>query len=320
MGDNSQGNFDDELLAKLQDSAKRIELWQWLNSQSAAPHNSFTPCGMFPGAFVPHLTPSGTTQGADQSQPSSSGPQPTCFSLMWWPLFPPFFAPQHMAPSSHSHNTSPPVLASSSNSTLTELANEEEDEENERENDDDHVTLYDTESKTMFAEFNPEIKQSSKWDPPEQMSSYLDKHFNKNLRGEEAEEILEDYPMPNFPAMDVPRLDEELKKQLRSKGKDPHFGQEKTLFNIQEELLKVGGPLTCLWADMINLEVEADKEKIVLLVQRALVLLGSASHSITLERWKIAWARINPSLKSLATEKYEDRKDNLASWKKPPRN
>ena len=145
------------------------------------------------------------------------------------------------------------------------LVNEEEDEENERENDDDHVTLYNTESKTMFAEFNLEIKQSSKWDPPEQMSSYLEKHFNKNLRKEEAEAILEDYPMPNCPAMDVPRLDEEVRKQLRSKCKDLHFGQEKTLFNIQEELLKVGGPLTCLWADMINLEVEADKEKIALL-------------------------------------------------------
>ena len=72
------------------------------------------------------------------------------------------------------------------------------------------------------------------------------------MKGEEVEAILEDYPMPNCPALMVPRLDEEVKKQLRSKGKDPHFGQEKTLFNIQEEFLKVGGPLTCLWADMIN--------------------------------------------------------------------
>jgi len=75
------------------------------------------------------------------------------------------------------------------------------------------------------------------------MSSYLEKHFNRNLKGEEAEAILEDYPMPNYSALKVPRLDEEVKKQLRSKGKDPHFGQEKTLFNIQEELLKVGGLL-----------------------------------------------------------------------------
>ena len=62
---------------------------------------------------------------------------------------------------------------------------------------------------------------------------------------------------------------------------------------------------------MINPDVEPNKEKIALLVQRALVLLGSASHSITVERWKITWSRINPSLKSLAMEQYEGRKDNL---------
>jgi len=30
--------------------------------------------------------------------------------------------------------------------------------------------------------------------------------------------------MPNCPAIEVSRLDEEVKKQLRSKGRDPHFG------------------------------------------------------------------------------------------------
>ena len=94
MSDISQ---DNEFLARLQDPTKRIELWQWLNSASL--YNSFTPCGMFPGAFVPHLTPSGTAQGADQSQPSSSGSQLACFPPMWWPPFPPFFAPQQVAPS-----------------------------------------------------------------------------------------------------------------------------------------------------------------------------------------------------------------------------
>ena len=46
-------------------------------------------------------------------------------------------------------------------------------------------------------------------------------------------------------------------------------------------------------------------------MQRALVLLGSASHIISLERRKIAWARINPKLKSLASEEYDNRDTNL---------
>ena len=53
------------------------------------------------------------------------------------------------------------------------------------------------------------------------------------------------------------------------------------------------------------------KEDIVMLVQRALVLLGSASNTITLERRKIAWSRFNPKLKSLANEEYEKRKTSL---------
>ena len=162
----------------------------------------------------------------------------------------------------------------------------------------------------MFAKFNLEIEQTNTWDPPKQMNAYLEKHFNKSLKEEEAEAILEDYPMLNSPAIEVARRDKKVKKQLRSKGRDPHFGQEKMLFGIQGELLKVGGRLTCLWADMINPDVvEPDQEKIALLVQRALVLLRSASHSITLERRKIAW--INPSLKSLAMNQYEGRKDDL---------
>ena len=301
MSVSSQGNFDQELLARLQNPAKRLELWQRMSS--ASPHNSFTPRGTFPGAFAPHLTPSGTAQDAGLPQPF----QPGCFPPMWWPPFPPFF-PVDSNPIAPQQDT-----VSSNNSALAGRRDEEEDEiESESQyQDDDHVTIHDEESKTMFAEFNPEIEQPNTWDPPKQMSAYLEKHFNKSLKAEEAEAILEDYPMPNCPAIEVPRLDNEVRKQLKSKGKDPHFGQEKTLFSIQGELLKVGGPLTCLWADMINPDVEPDKEKIALLVQRALVLLGSASHSITVERRKIAWSRINPSLKSLAMEQYEGRKDNL---------
>ena len=324
MSDNSQGNFDQELLARLQDPAKRLELWQRMTKVS--PHNSFTPRGTFPGTLAPHLTPSGTAQGAGPQQPF----QPSCFPLMWWPPFPPFFPPQHVDNHPNADTVSPnasrqdmvspyaaqqDTVSPNNNSTSADQRAEEDDEvESERASqsqDDDRVVIHDEESNTMFAEFNPEIEQTNSWDPPKQMSAYLEKHFNKNLKGEEVEAILEDYPMPNCPAIEVPRLDEEVKKQLRSKGRDPHFGQEKTLFGIQGELLKVGGPLTCLWADMINPDVEPDKEKIALLVQRALVLLGSASHSITLERRKIAWARINPSLKSLAMEQYEGRKDNL---------
>ena len=44
---------------------------------------------------------------------------------------------------------------------------------------------------------------------------------------------------------------------------------------------------------------------------RVLVLLDSASHAISLERRKIAWARINHKLKSLALGDYKKRETNF---------
>lgn len=49
-----------------------------------------------------------------------------------------------------------------------------------------------------------------------------------------------------------------------------------------------------LGMSVVGLIAKVTPEDTVLLVQRALVLLGSVSHGITQERRHIAWARINP--------------------------
>ena len=123
---------------------------------------------------------------------------------------------------------------------------------------------------------------------------------------------MKDFPRPDCDAVVTPKMDEEVsKEQLKQKGKDAFFGSEKTLYRVQEQLLDTAGPLTCLWADLLNKDAMVSKEDNVMLVQRALVLLGSASNTITLERRKIAWSRFNPKLKSLANEEYEKRKTSL---------
>ena len=53
------------------------------------------------------------------------------------------------------------------------------------------------------------------------------------------------------------------------------------------------------------------KEDILLLIQRALVLLGNASHQISLERRRVAWSKINPKFKSLAEGDYSKRESCL---------
>jgi len=53
---------------------------------------------------------------------------------------------------------------------------------------------------------------------------------------------------------------------------------------------------------------EVSRKEALLLTQRALILLGSTSDAINLERRKI---KINSSLKGLATETYDKREDQL---------
>jgi hypothetical protein len=53
---------------------------------------------------------------------------------------------------------------------------------------------------------------------------------------------MKDFPKPLSGALAVPKLDGQVKDHLKAKGKDPHFGAEKSLYKIQEHLLDVAGP------------------------------------------------------------------------------
>lgn len=168
--------------------------------------------------------PSGMAQGA---QPPFSGASPALFSPMWWSPFQPVFM-LHTVPGPHPPSPTGSTLESS-NMHLAEVSKDDADT---WEDDNDHVLLRDSESGTLFAEFNPKLHPMGMWDPPEQMGTFLEKHFNHSLSAEEREAILQDFPKLNCPAMEVPSLDDDVKTQLRSKGKDPQFGAEKTMFKI----------------------------------------------------------------------------------------
>jgi len=116
------------------------------------------------------------------------------------------------------------------------------------------------------------------------------------LADNDREAILKEFPVPDCDAVKVLTLDPAVMEQLKSKGKDPRYGVERNLYKIQEQLLDVTGPLTSLWVELLQPDVELSKQEIVLRLQRTLVLLGSTSHSINVERQRVAWARINPKL------------------------
>ena len=133
----------------------------------------------------------------------------------------------------------------------------------------DTLTLLSEAEALELVEFDPAVQSENTWDPPSVIKAFLERHFNRSLSEEEMKKILGDFPKP---ACEVPRLDNQLKEHLQNKGKDPHYGSEKTTYKLQESLLDVAGPLTCLWGDLLNKDAKVSAESILLLVQRALTV------------------------------------------------
>ena len=280
---------------------------EWALKMMGLADDSRTPSGKN-GNGNTHPTLSGTdTGGRGETGLQPSWP-PMSMAPFWWPprgTWPP--APA----STSSAGNSEPSTSSQDPSVNRGKKRTRSQPEDDGEDDSDSVVLLDDTEALELVEFDPSVDPEGSWKPPKALSAFLEKHFNRSLTEEERQAIMKDFPKPGCTVLSVPRLDEQVKQHLKRKGKDPHFGAEKTLYKLQEQLLDVTGPLTCFWADLLNKEASISQESILLLIQRSLVLLGSASHLISQERRKIAWNRINPKLKALADEDYEKRETNL---------
>jgi len=144
------------------------------------------------------------------------------------------------------------------------------------EQDDDVIDYLSDGEGLGLLEFDPRISSDNTWEAAKTMSEFLEKHFTWCLKPEDREAILKDFPKPNSQALQVPKLDDQVKDHLKKKGINPHFG------------------------------ATIKREQIILLVQRTLILLGSLSNSITLERIRINWSKLNPALKDIPVEEDEE--------------
>ena len=176
--------------------------------------------------------------------------------------------------------------------------------------EDDVLELLDDEEAREFTDFNPTVNNDNDWDAGEVINAFLKKHFGKAVTADERQAIMKDFPKPSCRVLRTPKLNENMKRQIKKVGKDPLFGQERSLFKLHNQLLDMAGPLTCLWAYMANKEAKVNPHGVILLVQRVLVLFGSATYSVKQERMKVAWLRINPSTLSLLQEDTEEDKEN----------
>ena len=110
--------------------------------------------------------------------------------------------------------------------------------------EEDTIELLDQSEALELVEFDPTVDPNDSWVQPKVMEEFLLKHFNRALTDEEKKAIISDFPKPSCAALALPKMDDDIKEQLRSRGKDPHFGSEKCLYKLQDQVLDVAGPLT----------------------------------------------------------------------------
>ena len=168
-------------------------------------------------------------------------------------------------------NAAEPGGSSCSKGSNSEPANTESG------NEDMIEPLSDSEAREFeeYKNFNPSTEAEDSWDPPSVMSEFFEYHFNRSLPDKDKDPIMRDFPMPKCPELKAPKLDGLVREQLSRKGQ---FGPEQSSF----------WRLACLWADILNPEVDLRAGEVLRVLQRALVLLGNTSHGISVERRKIA--------------------------------
>ena len=200
------------------------------------------------------------------------------FSGVGWPAFPMQFPyvtfPAHPAwGSSHtlpvaagvgsSHLPHDSALGSGQPGSSCGQDQEEGDVEEE-----DCLELLGDEEALELVQFEPAVDDEDAWTACDAINNYVKKTFNQVITTTTRDGIVKDYPKPKIECLSAPKLDEDVKKQIEMAGKDPHYGVEKHLYNLQKQILDMSGPLTCLWADLLNRDATVNPKDVILLLQR----------------------------------------------------
>ena len=152
--------------------------------------------------------------------------------------------------------------------------------------------------------FNPalekEDKEEFRFDAPTVVEKYLEEHFRKSLSKEQRTAMLRRHPKPDTKAVIPPKLDQYI---LDFAGKKLDKARDAQLSRIQANVLYAANPLSKLWSDLVEQKLDTDTESVILVpdvldvLQRTLVLLGSANNAISEARRENALEAIHQSLK-----------------------
>lgn len=166
--------------------------------------------------------------------------------------------------------------------------------------------------------FDPTLEREDKDDfkvkVPRTIEKYIDRHFRRSLSKEERTAMLKRHPKPDVEAALPPKLDSFVADFA---GKKLDKGRDSQLAKIQGAMLYAAGPLTNLWADLIEQGLANDSDAAIHVsdvletIQRSLVLLGNANSLLSETRREIALESIHPSLKKYGKGEFAKAKADL---------
>ena len=167
---------------------------------------------------------------------------------------------------------------------------EENDEEQEEQ--EDQVT----------ESFDPDNYAASGQSLSQDITDYVEKRFRKCIPVDKRRKTFKDNPIPDTPAAKPPQPDDDIVAFL---GKDFPSKSDKCLRRIQATTIAVAGPLTTLWANLVEQDMGQGSgtlipaDDVIDTIQRSLSLLGNSVNYISQARRDLIISQLEYKKKGL---------------------
>ena len=131
------------------------------------------------------------------------------------------------------------------------------------------------------------------------ITSYMEKYFRNTLDETCKSAMHKEHPVPNTPVTKALKVDGFVMDYLKAAFPRSDDGE---LMKIQSALLKVCGPMACMWAELIDNNLLSDPNAtmnvhdVLNIIQCTIVLLGNTNEMISQLRCSKILAAVDPSL------------------------
>ena len=118
---------------------------------------------------------------------------------------------------------------------------------------------------------------------PGMVKEYLEKHFRCTLSKASRTAMHKAHPVPRTTVIKPPVVDQFVKDYLKSR----FAKQDSELAKLQAAMLKVCGPMTCMWSNPIeqnlldDLNAMISFQDVLYIIQQSLILLGNSNELLS---------------------------------------